>query len=156
MRRAREKSGLPPEWTVALIKHHFAASIPHNRALGLRAVELSTDGLVAELPYRADLVGNPETGFIHGGAITSLIDAACGMAVPIRMRHPVRTATLDLRIDYLKPAAPGLSVFCRASCYKHTRNVAFVRAIADCGDPDDPIAAAAGTFIIFRKEREQP
>lgn len=131
------------------IKQRFAEGVPHNRALGVRLLELSGEGLVSELPYHPKLVGNPEAGFLHGGAITSLIDATCGMAVPIKMMRPVQIATLDLRIDYLKPPAPDRSVFCRAACYKTTRNVAFVRATADCGDPDDPVAAAAGTFIIF-------
>ena len=141
-----------PAAVLDLVRQRFAEAVPHNAALGLRALDFHEDGLVAELPYSDKLVGNPESGFIHGGAITSLIDATCGMAVPVRMMRPVRIATLDLRIDYLKPAKPGLSVFCRASCYKLTRQVAFVRAIAHCsdqGDESDPVAAAAGTFVIF-------
>jgi uncharacterized protein (TIGR00369 family) len=141
-----------PATIVEFIKKRFAEAVPHNRALGVRLVELSGDEVVSELPYDPKLVGNPEAGFLHGGAITSLIDATCGMAVPIKMMRPVPIATLDLRIDYLKPPAPGKSVLCRAVCYKTTRNVAFVRATADCGDRDDPVAAAAGTFIIFGDE----
>lgn len=138
-----------PEAVVEQVKRHFADNVPHNRALGLRLVSLDGDEIVSELPYDEKLVGNPDTGFLHGGAITSQIDATCGMAVPVKVRRAIPIATLDLRIDYLKPARPGASVLCRASCYKTTRNVAFVRATADCGDPADPIASAAGTFIIF-------
>lgn len=138
-----------PEAVVDLIKQRFADSVPHNRALGLRLVDVDAEHIVSELPYDPRLIGNPETGFLHGGAITSQMDATCGMAVPIKMKRPVAIATLDLRIDYLKPATPGESVFCRASCFKTTRNIAFVRGTADCGNPEDPIASAAGTFVIF-------
>ena len=131
------------------VKRHFADTVPHNRALGLRLVEISESEIVSELPYDVKLIGNPDTGFLHGGAVTAQIDATCGMAVPVKMRRVVPLATLDLRIDYLKPARPGASVVCRARCYKTTRNVAFVRATADCGDTSDPIASAAGSFIIF-------
>jgi uncharacterized protein (TIGR00369 family) len=150
MQRVGDMSPMTPD-AVAVVKRLFAEMIPHNLALGLRLVEVGERSLVAELSYRDDLVGNPETGFLHGGAITSLIDATCGTTVPLRLGRAIRVATLDLRIDYLKPATPGQSVFCRAECYKATHNVAFVRATADCGYPDDPIATAAGTFILFRK-----
>ncbi len=139
-----------PEAVLEQVKRHFADAVPHNRALGLRLLSIDESGIVSELPYDDRLIGNPDTGFLHGGAITTQIDATCGMAVPVMMRRAIPIATLDLRIDYLKPAPPGASVLCRAVCYKTTRNVAFVRATADCGDEDDPVATAAGTFIIFQ------
>lgn len=134
---------------LALIDRRFGEGVPHNRALGLRAVDLLPDGFVSELPYAAHLVGNPATGAVHGGVITSLIDASSGMAVFIAMPAPSRIATLDLRIDYLKPSSPDSAVRCRARCYKVTRRIAFTRAVAYCEDPDDPIATSAGTFMIF-------
>jgi uncharacterized protein (TIGR00369 family) len=122
--------------------------VPFNRRLGLRAVEFG-DGVGAMLlPWSEDLIGNPDLGILHGGAITALVDATCGMAVFARLMQPVPIATLDLRIDYLRPSAAGRDVVARAECYRLTRNVAFVRALAYQGEPDDPIAAAAGTFMI--------
>ena len=104
------------------------------------------------LPYREDLVGNPETGVLHGGCITSLIDATCGGAVILSLVAPRRVATLDLRIDYVRPALPHQEVICGAHCYKVTRNVAFVRASAHHGDIASPIATASGTFVVFRDD----
>jgi uncharacterized protein (TIGR00369 family) len=136
------------EEIVVLINQAIGFS-PYNAALGLRAEHASDDGLTVVLPYRAELVGNPDTGVLHGGVITGLVDASCGLSVFLAMRRPARIATLDLRIDYLKPATPPKDVRARAECYKLTRQVAFVRATAFHDAPSDPIASAAGTFIIF-------
>jgi uncharacterized protein (TIGR00369 family) len=132
------------------IKVAFAQLVPHNLALGLELLffDRETGVAVMRLPYRDDLVGDPETGVIHGGAITSLLDACSGGAVFVRRWDPDPIATLDLRIDYLKPATPKRDVFAKATCYKATRNVAFVRATAYHDEEDEPIATAAGTFML--------
>lgn len=135
-----------------LFKHWYDNRTPHNRALGLRALEVTPTGMVGELPYSEKLVGNPDTGVLHGGAVTSLIDATCGAAVVVALGAVCRVATLDLRIDYLKPAASGQNVVCHAECYRRTRNVAFARAVAHQGDEADPIASASGTWMVFPDE----
>lgn len=131
----------------------FTQAVPHNRALGLRFVDYAKGEATLLLPFAEHLVGNPETGVLHGGAITSLLDAACGAAVFLELGEPRPIATLDLRIDYLKMAEPRKDVSCKANCYKVTRHVAFVRGIAYHEDEDDPIAAAAGSFIIQGRGR---
>lgn len=128
----------------------FMRFVPHNRALGLVVQRLGPAEAVMVLPYHPQLVGNPDTGVLHGGAITSLLDACAGAAVFMALDTPQPIATLDLRIDYLKPATPGGDVTAEAHCFKVTRNVAFVRALA-YHDADDPIAAAAGTFMLSTK-----
>ena len=80
---------------------------------------------------------------------TALLDASCGLAVFLAMPNPQRIATIDLRIDYMGPAPPGKNVVCRAECYKLTRHVAFTRAVAYISDPEDAVATAAGSFMIF-------
>src|SRR6185295_12235522 len=103
------------------------------------------------LPYDEKLVGDPVTRVIHGGAITTLMDATCGTAVFVKLKEPIPVATLDLRIDYLKPAKPDCEVHARAECFKVTRNVAFVRCETyHAGDPDDLVAVANGTFMLVR------
>jgi len=136
-----------------MLNRWFGDGVPHNKALGLTMVELIENGAIARLPYADHLVGNPEHGFLHGGVITSMMDAVCGMAVFFAIKKAVRIATLDLRIDHLRPTTPRTDVLCRAVCYKHTRQVAFVRALAHHGDDGDPIATAAGTFMIFDGQR---
>ena len=125
--------------------------VPHNKALGIETVELERATALLKLPYDEKLVGNPDTGTLHGGAITALLDASCGTAVFAALTEWAPIATLDLRIDYLRAADAGKDVMCRARCYKLTRNVAFTRAVAYHGTEDDPIASAVGTFMLHTK-----
>ena len=100
------------------------------------------------LPYQERLIGNPETGALHSGAVTSLLDTTCGLAVVSAMSAPQALATLDLRIDFLAASSPGLELRARAECYKKTSDIAFVRAIAYHGDESNPIATCAATFML--------
>jgi uncharacterized protein (TIGR00369 family) len=135
---------------LAKINRQFQRVVPHNQALGLEMVALEDGAARMRLPYSLDLVGNPETGVLHGGPITTLMDACCGAAVFMKLASPVPIATLDLRIDYLRPATAGQDVLAHASCFRLTRNVAFVRGVAyhaETGE-EDPIASAAGAFML--------
>lgn len=131
----------------------FTQAVPHNRALGLRFIDFADGQATILLPFAAHLVGNPEIGVLHGGAVTSLLDATCGAAVFMKLQSPEPIATLDLRIDYLKRGEPRRDLRCKAHCYKVTRHVAFVRGIAYHDDESDPIAAASGSFIIQGRGR---
>ena len=117
----------------------------------VKLIELTETEVIFELPYDPKLVGNPDTGTLHGGAITALLDATSGISVFAALDTLMPIATLDLRIDYLKPAEPQRAVLCKATCYKLTRNVAFTRAVAYHADPDDAIAHAVGTFMLSTK-----
>ena len=125
--------------------------IPHNKALGMRMVEFKRAEAAFVLPYDLKLVGNPDTGVLHGGAITALLDACSGAAVFAALTEWTQIATLDLRIDYLRAGDPGKAITARANCYRLTRNVAFTRAIAYHDDETDPIATSMGTFMLGTK-----
>lgn len=145
--------GVDKPTLIAQLTGIMVKGVPFNGALGLRVEDAEEGVALVRLPYRLDLVGNPATGALHGGIVTALIDATCGVSVFLKLQRMARIATLDLRIDYLKPAAAPLDVLARAECYKLTRQVAFVRALAHHGDAADPIASAAGTFVIFDDNR---
>ena len=130
------------------VSRGFVDAIPHNRALGMKVISLERAIAVFDLPYDAKLVGNPDTGVLHGGAITALLDACSGAAVFAALTEWVPIATLDLRIDYLRAGEAGKTIRSRAHCYRLTRNVAFTRAVAFHDDEDDPIATSMGTFML--------
>jgi len=138
---------------MARLVENIARFVPHNRALGVRFVSLTAGRVTLALPYDEKLVGNPLTGVVHGGAITALLDAACGLAVLVKLGKPIPVATLDLRIDYLRPATPQKEVHACAECFRVTQNVAFVRCDAFHADGEKEfVAVANGTFILFRRQ----
>jgi uncharacterized protein (TIGR00369 family) len=124
-------------------------SIPHADALGLCYHGAGEEYVEVTLPYADHLVGDPDTGVIHGGAITALLDNAAGFAArpPGSDRTQTAIATLDLRIDYMGPATPDRDVVARATCFKRTRTITFVHAVAYHDSPDDPIATCTATFM---------
>lgn len=136
------------EFDINQIQNIIDHGIPHCSEIGIRVHDMDADGVVFSLPYQERFAGNPVNGVLHGGIITTLIDTAAGMCIYARLREYMPIATLDLRIDYLKPATPGEDVFTRATCYRVTRQIAFTRAIAYHGDPEDPIANSVGTFML--------
>ena len=132
------------------IARQFIEAIPHSKALSMHLVEMGDGVAIIDMPYDTKLVGDPDTGVIHGGAVSALMDTCCGAAV---MSHPDNlggTATIDLRIDYMRAATPGQRISARAECYHVTRNVAFVRATATDDDTGNPVAAATGAFTVER------
>lgn len=129
------------------LARRFFRLIPHSAVLGLEPLSVGAEAVVARLPYSPSLVGNPETGVIHGGAITTLVDQTCGAAVMAAIGRPEAVATLDLRIDYLRPAEPGRDTFARAQCYRVTPHIAFARCTVYQGEDEAPVATSMSTFM---------
>jgi len=121
---------------------------PQAMALGMETVATQFAQATLKVPYRPDLVGDPDRGVIAGGVVTTLLDHACGHAVAMAMAEAGPVATLDLRIDYMRAAEPGLDVHAHAHCYKLTHAIAFVRATAYDRDPSDPVATAQAVFML--------
>ena len=121
---------------------------PHAAHLGLRVVETGPGFGVCALPFREELIGDPRRRVIFGGAITTLIDHASGLAVACAVEELTAIATIDLRVDYLRAAEPDVELYARSECYRLTHNVAFVRAVAWERRADDPFASALATFML--------
>lgn len=123
-------------------------SVGHGRALGLDYRASGSNWVELALPWREELVAVPETGMLASGAVVSLIDTAGGASVWMSLGQYQPIATIDLRLDYLRPAVRNETVIARCECYKLTRSIGFVRGIAHGGDESRPIAQAAGTYML--------
>jgi uncharacterized protein (TIGR00369 family) len=123
-------------------------AIPHAAALGMKVIRVAAAAATLRLDYRREFVGDPARGVVFGGVITTLMDQALGLAVSCSLEDLRPIATLDLRIDYLRPADPGKPLFARAECYKVTRDVAFARGVAYDSAEDDPFATSQATFML--------
>ncbi len=126
------------------------------QALGAEVVHMTPGRSTMRLPYAPHLVGDPATGVVHGGAITAMLDHACGMAVGsalgVAASHagePMRgIATLDLRVDTMAEPKPGAAIMVVGECVKIGSQIVFARGHAWQEREDDPIATATGTFIL--------
>ena len=119
----------------------------HSSRLRIRYCGHGDDWVELALPYDRELAADAVSGVLSSGPIISLMDMAAGCSVFIRAGAKAQ-ATLDLRVDYLRPSRIGQDVFGRGECYRVTRRIAFVRGMANDGDPTDPVAHIAGTFMF--------
>ncbi len=137
----------------AKLKGVFA---PQTSAIGLRVTRIERGKAWSQVDWREDLVGDAETNVIAGGVLTTMLDSTCGAACQAALGKLTAMATLDLRIDYMRPAEPHRVVHSMAHCYKVTRSICFVRGVAYHDDPEDPIATAAATFMLTGEESNGP
>jgi uncharacterized protein (TIGR00369 family) len=140
---AAGRSGFDPQRFFEL-----ARRVGHGRALGLEYRGSGPNWMELGLPWREELVGVPETGLLASGAIVSLIDTASGGSVWMALGRFVPIVTLDLRLDYMRPATKGETVIALCECVKLTRQIAFIRGVAHGGDSKRPIAHSAATFML--------
>ncbi|MDR6714475.1 uncharacterized protein (TIGR00369 family) [Pseudomonas hunanensis] len=130
----------------------FLSALRHCQLLHMRVHQVDADGMTLVLPWSPLIVGNPQTGAIHGGALTTLMDTTCGMATLCTLPQFEVCPTLDLRIDYMHPAEPGKDIYGHAQCYRVTRDVIFTRGLAYQDDPHQPICHVVGTFMRLGQE----
>ncbi|WP_417316902.1 PaaI family thioesterase [Emcibacter sp.] len=122
--------------------------IPHAKKLGLRFVETDGDAMIVEMPFQEAIVARKGSGIIANGAVTTMMDTALGAAVFKRLGEMRKLATLDLRMDFLRPCLPNHTVYSRTECIRLTREVAFARGVAWCDDPEKPVAQSMAAFSI--------
>lgn len=134
----------------------YVARTPHMRDIGTRVTGVSQGRGSMMLPARQDWLGDPARGLLHPGPITVLADSACGLAVGTIADPRITFATLDLRMDYLRPGGPEQEIHCEAHCYRMTRSVAFIRAEVWQGDRQQPIATAQSAFMLSTPSGSRP
>lgn len=129
------------------IAQRFNAAIAHNQALGLTVTDVETDCVRAALAWRADFLGDPIAGLWHTAVGISAADSSCGLAVFLALPGMESIATLDLRMDYLRPAVAGYDLQVEAECYHITRCVAFARATLHQGQRERPVSLCTAAFM---------
>jgi uncharacterized protein (TIGR00369 family) len=136
------------------LKKTYIDGTPHMRDIGLQIVSIDASRGTMLLPPRADFLGDPQRGLMHAGPLIVLADSACGIAVGAALQsRSITYATLDLRLDWLRPASAQQPVYSEAHCYRLTRSVAFIRAEVWQGDRSQPIASAQSAFMLGTPSR---
>ena len=139
---AMPSGNFDPTLFIEIARHHG-----HNALIGMTCSAHGEDWAEIALPWREDLVGVRDSGLLASGAIVSSVDMASAISVWIKAGEFRSLVTLDLRLDYLRPARKHETVFARCRCIRLTRSVAFVTGVAHVGDSNDPIALATATFV---------
>lgn len=124
----------------------------HPGWLGLEYSGHGENWVELKLPWNEKLLGEPDRPILASGPIVSLLDMASGMSIWCTRGTFLPVATLDLRVDYQRPAKERGAVWGRAECYRITKSAAFVRGSAHDGDPQDTVATMAGVFMTLDKD----
>ena len=91
--------------------------------------------------------------FVHGGIIYSVADISMALAVYSTLNEDEDTATIEIKINYLKPADTKI-LFCDANMIQKGKNIAVLEAKIKYDD--NLIAIAQGTFSIYKRRRSDP
>ncbi|HWF77700.1 MAG TPA: PaaI family thioesterase [Caulobacteraceae bacterium] len=117
---------------------------PYARFLGVR-LEPGEAGPTAVLPFDPKLIGNPILPALHGGVVASFLE----LAALARLDHEGRRArTIDITVDYLRPARP-VTFYAEARILKLGRRAANLAVEAWQEDRNSPVAALRGHFMIL-------
>ena len=78
---------------------------PFNKWLNFTVLKAGEDGVEIKAVWRDEWMVNPERRYTHGGILAAIVDVAADYAIAARLGRPV--PTIDIRVDYHKPAMPG-------------------------------------------------
>ncbi len=123
--------------------------IPFNRVLGMKACSLSRGRAIFEIPFKPELVGDIFRPAIHGGVVSTLIDATGGAAAFTMVDMVDRVSTVDMRVDYLRHGKEETLV-ADAKVVRMGNRVAAVQVVVHQGDEEQPIALGSCVYNVSR------
>lgn len=125
----------------------FLNAQPHMLKLGIRLIQAEKGRAVLVLPVQPQLISPVLDTYLHGGVLTTLVDAASSVSTLCALDRFELCPTLDLRIDHMRTPAQSQPLYVNAECYRVTRSVLFTRASVYQDDPERPVAYAIATFM---------
>jgi len=144
---------------VSVVREIFSEKIPFIKVLGLKVESISYEGVRVSFQMRDELMGNHKRGMLHGGVISSVIDAVGGLAalmgvqekmrgktLAARLEKLERGSTIDLRVDFLRP---GIGQWFVATAHAlRTGNRIVVTSIELNNDQNDLIAIGTCSYFV--------
>lgn len=134
----------------------FISVLRHCQLLGLEVLSADKSNLTMKLPYSEDIIGNPLAGIIHGGALTTLMDTACGTACFVAIEGMELCPTLDLRVDHMTTSERGQDLIASASVIRITKNVVFTECLVRQQNDDTLVAKCSATFMRIGADMTPP
>lgn len=119
------------------------SNVPFAKLLGIELAAAYRGAVTLRLQVRPDLRQNQ--GVLHGGVIASLIDTATAFAIVSQLTEPEKFTTVDLTVNYLRPAKEG-TITAQARVMRAGRRLLTVTAeVYD--DAGNLAAVALSTYI---------
>ena len=136
------------------------AGLWHSRSKGLiyglnlQVEQARRDGVRIRMPFNPHFCADEEETLLHGGVLTSLLDSAFGLSIFLAVGEIQTMATLDLRVDYLRPAKTRSDVLVQAQCHHQTRHIAFgTGQVMFDGAENEVVAHGTATFALTRGDQ---
>lgn len=127
---------------------NFPSVFPHCAALGLTISQRQGNKLQTQLQPRPEFKAHASMDVLHSSLITSIADSTAGLAAMSSLPKMAPLATLDLHVDYLKPASSEHIVVIDAECFKRNQNVAFVRGVIWQQQSSNVVANITASFML--------
>lgn len=148
-----------PEFVQALVEL-FEQKIVFNQHIGLKLDEIRPERVVGHIDMRPELIGHYAHHRLHGGVISSAMDSMGGLAVLAamaarhmddnveqRMHRFAKLGTIDLRVDYLRPAVGSVRFGISAETLRLGSRVASTRMEFHAAD-GTLLAVGSAAYIV--------
>lgn len=139
---------------IPMVRNFLEREVAFNRFLGMRVAELRRGFCRIDLPYREEFIGDPGRPALHGGLLSTLVDAVAGGAAMSAMDSPSdRVSTIDLRVDYMRPADVE-DIAAEATVSRMGGKVAYIDVrIFHPPAPDKVLCAGKVVYSVYRSSR---
>ena len=144
------------------VKEAFTEHMPFNRHIGIKVDSLKENSARLSFDMKDELVGNYITGVLHGGVISTVLDAVGAITGIARFainafkksngfeENPLSalsgSGTIDMRVDYLRPGRG--KHFIASSTTLRAGSKLTVTRMELRNDKDELIAVGTGAYII--------
>jgi uncharacterized protein (TIGR00369 family) len=119
--------------------------------MDLKIEKVALDGVLVRMPFNPSFCADEEKTLLHGGVLTALLDSVFGLANFVAIEGISSMATLDLRVDYLRPAKSRSDIMVRAECFRQTRHIAFNSGSIWFDEPNQAeVARGSASFALTR------
>lgn len=127
-------------------KAFFGSNHPLFSAFGIEVEDADANAAVMSMPCSENMCDS--RGALHRGAIATLLDTTCGLAIFARLGDMRPIATIDLRLDFITDPVAGEGVRSKVECIAVAGDLAYVRGTAWSSASDSLLASVSGSFAI--------
>ncbi|MEC8137095.1 MAG: hotdog domain-containing protein, partial [Pseudomonadota bacterium] len=113
------------------------AQVKQCKALNIAIVSMGRETALFRLPYSQSINGDPESGIVHGGGVSALLEHNAIIKILIEgevTRFPKMVKMVNLLIEYLRPYLATQDTYAAGTLFKQGRSVISVRVEASQGD----------------------